>query len=534
VSSNNDELRLTGRDIALPRERATSPVATRIRRKRVRGRSGGLRECRASEGEFGRGVTSVRRLLFGLCGRALRIVASRLTPSGPIVTIRETHAGGTIVTGATVQMARTKQLARLSTGGKAPRNELARKAARIPRGEAEEVVVRSLAAHTRNRFLALPEKGSGEYEVAGERIHPVVRGFLKLLGRRAFVQVEDLRILMDDNIEVDPSTPVPTNAAEAQSVAPFEKLRVCHDPEEADEAKAWVILGACRMGRGTNDWERISALSYTATVGSVTISFADFADADPADYGLWAPACKDAAVTIWREFKRCVEKIEAEERKKAQANPSRPISPLISTSALPFGNRLPSSTAVEDVGVSFPVQFSRSHHPELSCLFASLANILADREPELAEELVCLIPSTVSNIHRLGIWVFKNMNSALVRIEHCLPFELRSCSPRDPSNHDPSQLKQKALRRLDWLLLQDAGSFLCTALASDESSAHVVGVDAARRAIFDHEDTRTLPMTKSGFNACCGGGDTCIGLGEVKEVVCRSGASRKRSVTEIE
>jgi hypothetical protein len=78
------------------------------------------------------------------------------------------------------------------------------------------------------------------------------------------------------------------------------------------------------------------------------------------------------------------------------------------------------------------------------------------------------------------------------------------------------------------------GVFLCTVLASDESSAHVVGVDAARRAIFDHEDTRTLPMTKSGFNACCGGGDTCIGLGEVKEVVCRSEASRKRSVTEIE
>jgi hypothetical protein len=438
------------------------------------------------------------------------------------------------VTGAAVQMARTKQLARISTGGKAPRNDLARKAARIPRGEAEEVVVASLSAYTRNRFLAWPEKGSGEYEVAAERIHPTVRGFLKLLGRRVFVQVVDLRILMDENVEIDPSALGSADDNEVTPVAPFERLRVWHDPEERDEAKAWVVLGACRMGRGTNNWERISALSYTATVGSVTISFADFADADPADYHLWAPACKDSATTIWREYKRCVEKIEADEQKQARENPSKPIRPLISTSALPFGNRLPSSTAVENSGTSFPVRFSRSCHPELSCLFASLANLLADREPELAEEVALASFSTVSNIHRLGIWLFQNMKSSLVRIEHCLPVDLRSCSPRDPSNRDPSQVKQKALRRLDWLLLQDAGHFLCTVLASDEWSAHVVGVDATRRAIFDHEDTRSLPMNQSGFNACCGGEDSCIGLGEVKEVVCKSKASRKRAWPEIE
>ena len=65
-------------------------------------------------------------------------------------------------------------------------------------------------------------------------------------------------------------------------------------------------------------------------------------------------------------------------------------------------------------------------------------------------------------------------------------------------------------------------------------SAHVVGIDTARRAIFDHEDTRTLPLTQSGLNTCFGGTDTCLGLGEVREVVIQLEDLKKRTFEEIE
>jgi hypothetical protein len=194
---------------------------------------------------------------------------------------------------------------------------------------------------------------------------------------------------------------------------------------------------------------------------------------------------------------------------------------------------LPSETPVENPGTSFPTLFSHSQYPELSCLSASLANILADCEPGLAERVALDVPITVPNIHHLAIWVYKNMKDS-VHIQHCLPRDLRGCSPRDPSNQTPSILKQKAVWRLDWLLRQDSGKFVCTVLASDEKSVHVVGIDTARCAIFDHEDTRTLPLTQSGFNACCGGTDTCICLGEVREVVIQLEGLKKRIFEEIE
>jgi hypothetical protein len=50
-------------------------------------------------------------------------------------------------------------------------------------------------------------------------------------------------------------------------------------------------------------------LSYAATVGYMTIALANLAVTDPDDYRLRAPACKDDGATIWRDFKRCIEKI---------------------------------------------------------------------------------------------------------------------------------------------------------------------------------------------------------------------------------
>jgi hypothetical protein len=154
------------------------------------------------------------------------------------------------VTGASVRMARIKQLARLSTGGKAPRDDIANRAARKAKGASSHIVLSYLAAYSRTHFLVRPETGSDENVLAAERFHPLVRRFLKLLGRREFVAVQDLQILLDDNIELDPSSAVSSEVADISAVVPFEKLRGEHFPEENAESKRWILLGAGQMGLG--------------------------------------------------------------------------------------------------------------------------------------------------------------------------------------------------------------------------------------------------------------------------------------------
>jgi hypothetical protein len=423
------------------------------------------------------------------------------------------------VTGRTVRMARTKQTARRSTGGRAPREDLARKAAR----DSGAGYIEYLAAFSSTSFRGLSKDKRSQYDIAPEIIHPTVRGFLKLLGTEA-VSVANLRVMLDDNIEIDAAAdpPHPSNLG----FSPFEKIRVEFNPAKSNEAERWRVLGALRHARKRKEYFEISALSYSATVGSVTVSFADFADANPFDSHLWAPACKDSAVGIWQAFRTCAEKIGAGRGKEKHGM-------QYSAMELPFGNRLPSMTPVEQVGTSFVVRFSRLHFPELSCISAALANLIAEEHPGIAAEIVETLPSAISNLHLLSGWIFRNMKSGPLGIQHCLAPDLRSISPRDPSNQDPVLVEQKAGRRLEWMLQQTKGKFLCSVISSDRQESHVVGVDVTRKLIFDHEETRTLPLSQSGFNACGGGEAACLGLGAVRQIVEKSAGSKKRNLEDI-
>jgi hypothetical protein len=180
------------------------------------------------------------------------------------------------VTGASVCMARTKQLARLSTGGKAPRGDIANRAARKAKGAFTLIVLSHIAAYSRTHFLARPKTGSDEYVLAAERFHPLVREFLKLLGRPEFVAVQDVQILLDDNIELDPSSAVQSDVADISAAVPFEKLRMEHVPERISnqstgffsELAGWGLEG--RVGsasvhcRTPRLWELLPYLSLNS------------------------------------------------------------------------------------------------------------------------------------------------------------------------------------------------------------------------------------------------------------------------------
>jgi hypothetical protein len=99
-------------------------------------------------------------------------------------------------TGGTI--ARTRQGAWKSTGGKAPKQQLAAKAARVSEHGFQMREVRDIRAESRYRFCGrVHGEGMTEFEIRGVDLHPAIRGFLKLLGRDVFVPLEDLAILVD-------------------------------------------------------------------------------------------------------------------------------------------------------------------------------------------------------------------------------------------------------------------------------------------------------------------------------------------------
>jgi hypothetical protein len=82
--------------------------------------------------------------------------------------------------------------------------------------------------------------------------------------------------------------------------------------------------------------------------------------------------------------------------------------------------------------------------------------------------------------------------------------------------------------RLDWILAKESGSFLVVVVASDSHANHVIGVDASRRLIYDHEIRNALPLSQEGFDGACGGSTTCVGLAEIRQVVPINSKKRTR------
>jgi hypothetical protein len=125
-------------------------------------------------------------------------------------------------------------------------------------------------------------------------------------------------------------------------------------------------------------------------------------------------------------------------------------------------------------------------------------------------------PEGAKNLHHLSNWVCRS--GWAFQLSTCLPDGLHIISPRHPDNYDQEKVRRKAERRLSWVLVQSDGKFLCTVIDSCGRSSHVVGVHAAERKIIDPENEESLPLNQSGFNACCSGDETCVGLGDVKEL----------------
>jgi hypothetical protein len=291
-------------------------------------------------------------------------------------------------------MARLKRVARHHTGGES--STCAAVVAAIAQSEGETVdfahsefgrKVRDIThvwALEKDNFGGHCERGqfwSPENQIPGGELHPFVRGFLKLLGTIVIVPMADLAILVvgdcspSDGPQLRPAT---SENGDAEQDVIFERMRLTFDPDlGADDHACWRTTAS---KRGVAEWHEVSVLSYDAFSGHKRVNFADYADVDPAERSLWGEWAKMDADMIWRGYKQCKGRVMAQMKngpKKAQA-----------TVIFRKGSRGISETEIREERPPVQVPHSRSQDVSLSCVSASLANLLAEDDPYFALELL--------------------------------------------------------------------------------------------------------------------------------------------------
>jgi hypothetical protein len=291
-------------------------------------------------------------------------------------------------------VARVKQTARQSTREKAPRSELARKAARKPRGgpvtpsssESAQRTLSSLSALSRDecsRLAEFDEEASDgpalDLVVPCTEIHPLVVGFLKLLSPGTIVSVSTLQVLLDDTILNPEVGGTDENDEDSPEFVPFEPMRLTQDPTAARNNDIWVIEGRGRreMENGEDEitpaysgWTRVSSLACCGRANGREITFHDYAEEDRRRRDMLKETIQMVATSILSTFRDCQTKIWS----MAGFDRKKPMT----TKDFAHGSRIPSTTPIRHSAVTVPTPFSRENDPLFSCVPASLDNLLYD------------------------------------------------------------------------------------------------------------------------------------------------------------
>jgi hypothetical protein len=170
------------------------------------------------------------------------------------------------------------------------------------------------------------------------------------------------------------------------------------------------------------------------------------------------------------------------------------------------GSRGTSETEVCEERSPAKVVYSRCQDVGISCVPASLANLLAEKDPDFALELANGTRMEMfSSLRQFTGWLMIAscflQKPVPYQLLNCLPVDIRSQSVRDVASRGSSSFERRARQRLDWVLAQQDGDFMVTVIASDGQASHFIGVSAGRRLIFDHEDPMSLPFNTTGFDA---------------------------------
>ena len=84
--------------------------------------------------------------------------------------------------------------------------------------------------------------------------------------------------------------------------------------------------------------------------------------------------------------------------------------------------------------------------------------------------------------------------------------------------------------RKDFLLGQHRGLFVVVSVDQDGGEFHVVGVDARAGLIYDSMERYAMLLCSEGLDRCLGAGHTCVGIREIRELFRNQSSKKKRKL----
>ena len=414
-------------------------------------------------------------------------------------------------------MARTKQVARISTGGQAPRKQLARQAARkSPRILASKKNVKVVEVRYRPdrgdfRFEAVLEGGDRDstQQVSLTNWKDSVLGFLvaysgpKTGSCDGWVPVYDLYGMTNcDLLKSSRSAP-----ALDQSEVVAEKFLIW---SRAGEQVHYI--SACDRN-GENPYA-IDLLDSTYKDGLVMRKFKDALSVVPAK-AYYTGFLHQAAVEQYSEYKYMVRQLEGTPQYKNGTDAR-----YFHASAL--GSRLPSRGSPDAsilTSCVFGVDFTRTRHG-VNCIVGACANAISYYDYNHA---VAFVQAAKRSPVPGGFKKLRELNPILsaVRVSGAVSGWVDYVIAKTPLPSELMRAPADVRKRMEWVLsYHDRVPLLVTLVTASSSELHVVAImrRGGHMLVVDTEERYSLKLCKAALSFCCGAGEEIKGIGSVMRV----------------
>ena len=140
------------------------------------------------------------------------------------------------------------------------------------------------------------------------------------------------------------------------------------------------------------------------------------------------------------------------------------------------------------------------------CVHMAAANALQPYDSKAAEK-VSKCDEDVSNLRQFSRYIQE---------------EVRTWSAEDPLRRlarETSKTYMGALARLEWLLQQESGIFVVQPLIKHGGNSHIIGVDCGKKVVYDPLEQHILRLEEEVMGLCAGGSiDRCRGIGDVRQL----------------
>ena len=184
----------------------------------------------------------------------------------------------------------------------------------------------------------------------------------------------------------------------------------------------------------------------------------------------------------------------------------------------PLGSRRAASAEemapyIVDGGLALPYESTEAS----GCVPMAAANAVHPYDPEAAEKISKCDPEVTN----------------LAEFANYLQDEVRTWAAENPFKRLARETSRYigARERLQWVLQQEHGIFIVQPLIRHGGNSHIIGVDCAKKKIYDPLERNTLRLQEEVLGLCAGGCiNQCRGIGEVRQLKPqeRSQAPRKR------